>query len=212
VRSASWRLVGLCTLIVALAVAAFLLPLHRIPDAVSDLGAWAPVAATVLGTLLLCALVPRTAVSIACGALFGALGGGLVAMVAMVSAAIATFALGRALGRDAIAAMEGGRAARLDAWLARRGLLGVAVVRLMPLAPFGLIGYAYGATSVKWRNYLGGTLIGNTPSAFTYAALGAAVVKPGAATWLTLTPAVVGLLIAVGAFIYWRRSGRHVGD
>lgn len=206
------RLISLVALIAALAVAAFLLPLHRIPDAVSDMGAWAPVVGAVTGALLLCALVPRTAVSLASGLVFGALAGGLVGLAAAALAACATFAVGRVLGRDAVAALEGERVSRLDAWLARRGLLGVAVVRMMPLAPFGLIGYAYGATSVRFRNYLGGTLIGATPSAFTYAAIGAAVVKPGAVGWLTLAPAALGLLIAVGAFIYWRRSGRHVGD
>lgn len=206
------RLIALGALIVALTITALLLPLHRIPDDVASLGPWAPVAGAATGALLLCALVPRTAISLACGLLFGALGGGVFALIAAVLAAVATFAVGRALGREAAATLEGDRLARLDAWLARRGLLGVAVVRMMPLAPFGLIGYAYGTTSVKRRNYLGGTLIGATPSAFSYAAIGAAVVRPNAIRWLTFLPAAIGLLIAAGAFVYWRRAGRHLDE
>jgi uncharacterized membrane protein YdjX (TVP38/TMEM64 family) len=209
VSSARLRLIALGLLIVALAVAAVLLPLHQIQDAIADTGAWAPAAAVVIGALLLCALVPRTAISFAAGVLFGAISGGIVAVIAALIAAAATFWVGRALGRDALAAHQGDRLARLDSWLARRGLLGVTVVRLMPLAPYGLIGYAYGTTAVRWWNYVGGTAIGAAPSAFTYAALGAAVVKPGDLGWLTLIPAGVGLVIAAAAFVYWRRTGRR---
>jgi uncharacterized membrane protein YdjX (TVP38/TMEM64 family) len=205
------RLIALVILIAALAVGAVLLPLYRIPDAVSHMGPWAPVAGVAIGAVLLCALVPRTAVSLASGLLFGPISGGLVALAAGMIAAAATFAISRVLGRDAVAALEGERMARLDAWLARRGMLGVAVVRMMPLAPFGLVGYAYGTTSVRWFNYIGGTFIGATPSAFTYAAVGAAVVEPGATHWLTFLPAGLGLVVAACAFVYWRRTGRKIG-
>jgi uncharacterized membrane protein YdjX (TVP38/TMEM64 family) len=205
------RFVLLVTLIVALAVSAALLPLHRIPDATADLGAWGPVAAIVLGALLLAALVPRTAISLACGALFGVIGGGFVALGAAIIAFVVTFVIGRWLGRDAIAARTGGRIASLDAWLNRTGLLSVIVVRLLPVAPYGLVGYAYGTTSVRVRNYLLGSLIGATPSAFTYAAVGAAVVKPGAVGLVTFAPAAAGLVITAAAAAYWYRTGRRAG-
>jgi uncharacterized membrane protein YdjX (TVP38/TMEM64 family) len=202
------RLATLLALIVALVVVAVSLPLRRIPDAVARLGGWAPVAAAAVGALLLAALVPRTAISIACGALFGALAGGTVAVAAALLAAGATFAIGRALGREALAAHTGDRLGRLDGWLARRGLLGVVVVRLMPLAPYGLVGYAYGTTRVRLRHYALGSLIGAVPSAYGYAAVGAAVVRPGAVRLVTFLPAIAGLLVAGAAALYWRRTGR----
>jgi len=188
------------------------IPLRRIPDVVRGLGAWGPVAAVALGALLLAALVPRTAISIGCGALFGAIGGGLVAWAAALLAAVGTFAAGRRLGRDVVAAHTGDRLARLDGWLARRGMLGVLVVRMLPLGPYGLIGYAYGATGVRWRDYLGGTFAGAAPSAFTYAAVGAAVVRPGAVRLVTFAPAAAGLLVTLAAAIYWRRTSRRTSD
>jgi len=200
------KLAALVALIVAAAVAAALLPLHRIPDAVAGLGAWTPYAAVGVGTLLLAALVPRTAVSLACGALFGAIEGGVVAVAAALLAAAGTFAVGRALGREALAAHTGDRLGRLDGWLARRGLVGVLVVRLIPLAPYGLVGYAYGTTGVRVRDYLGGTAIGAAPSAFTYAAVGAAVVEPGATGWVTFLPAAIGALVTGAATVYWWRT------
>ena len=146
----------------------------------------------VIGALLLCALVPRTAILVACGVLFGAIGGGIVAVIAALVAAVATFGVGRCAGTRRARRAPGDRLARLDAWLTRRGLLAVTVVRMMPLAPYGLIGYAYGTTAVRRCNYLLGTVIGAAPSAFTYAALGAAVVQPGAIGWITLIPAGMG--------------------
>jgi uncharacterized membrane protein YdjX (TVP38/TMEM64 family) len=203
------RLIALVLLIAALVTAAALLPLHRIPDAVQRLGAWGPAVGVLVAALLLAALVPRTAISIACGAVYGPIGGGVVALIAAMIAAFATFAVGRALGRDAIAARAGPRWSRLDAWLSRRGLLAVTVVRMMPIAPYGLVGYAYGTTSVRRWHYLLGTLIGATPSAFTYAAVGAAAVRPGAIGLVTFLPAAIGLLITLAAAIYWRQSARR---
>jgi uncharacterized membrane protein YdjX (TVP38/TMEM64 family) len=203
------RLAALILLIAGLALAVAFLPLHRLPSDIRSLGAWGPAAGIVLGALLLCALVPRTAISIACGAVFGAIGGGLVGVAAAMLAAAATFEIGRALGRDAVAARAGARWARLDAWLTRRGLLAVTVVRMMPLAPYGLVGYAYGTTAVRRSHYLGGTFIGATPSAFTYAAVGAAVVRPGTIRWITFLPAAIGLVITVAAAIYWRSASRR---
>ncbi len=203
------RLAALILLIAALAAAVAFLPLHHLPDAIRHLGAWGPVAAIALGAVLLCALVPRTAISIACGALFGAIGGGLVALAAAILAAVATFEIGRTLGRDAVVAKAGPRWARLDAWLTRRGLLAVTVVRMMPLAPYGLMGYAYGTTSVRRWHYIGGTLIGATPSAFTYAAIGAAAVRPGAIRWITFLPAAIGLVFTIVAALYWRSQTRR---
>ena len=65
----------------------------------------------------------------------------------------------------------------------------VLLVRFLPLAPFGLIGYAYGTTSVCRKRYLLGTTLASIPSAVTYAVIGAAVTAPGEMNPLTLAPA-----------------------
>ncbi len=208
IASSRTRFIILIAFIVVLAVAVLLLPLRRIPDSVETLGAWGPVVAILLGALLLAALIPRTAISIACGALFGPLVGGAVGLAAAMTAATATFAIGRLLGRDAIAGHTGDRLGRMDVWLARRGMLGVIAVRMLPIAPYGLVGYAYGTTAVLVGNYLIGSLIGAAPSAFSYAAVGAAVVRPGATGLINFAPAALGLLITAGAAIYWRKVGR----
>jgi uncharacterized membrane protein YdjX (TVP38/TMEM64 family) len=203
------RLLLLGGTVAALAGAAALLPLETIPRAAASLGSAGPAAAVAGGALLMAALVPRTAISMACGALFGALGGFWCALAAALLGAVVTYAAGRWAGHDFLAARAGGRLHRLDGWLARRGLLAVVVVRLLPLAPYGLVGYAYGATSVRRRHYFAGTLIGATPSCFSYATIGAAVVAPGTLSAVTFVPAALGMLVSSAAAWHWRRSARR---
>ncbi|MGL1330338.1 TVP38/TMEM64 family protein, partial [Vibrio parahaemolyticus] len=67
--------------------------------------------------------------------------------------AAASFALGRALGREAVERFTGARVARLDAAIGRRGLPAVLGARLVPVIPFTLINYGAGLTSVRRRDY-----------------------------------------------------------
>jgi uncharacterized membrane protein YdjX (TVP38/TMEM64 family) len=97
----------------------------------------------------------------------------------------------------------------LDGWLNKRGLAAVLLVRFLPLAPFGLIGYAYGTTSVCRKQYLLGTTIAAIPSAITYAVIGAAVAAPGEISPVTLAPAAIGLTLTTTIVVRWRRAANR---
>ena len=201
---------GVLALVIgSLAALAGLLPLRDIAHAVVALGPAAAVAVAVVGGLLLSVLVPRTAITLACGALLGAATGAATALAAAVIAAVATYYAGRWAGRGALGARAGGRMQRLDGWLNRRGLSAVLLVRFLPLAPFGLVGYAYGTTSVCRKRYLLGTTLASIPSAVTYAVIGAAVVAPGEMSPLTLAPALIGFTLTTTIVVRWRRSARR---
>jgi uncharacterized membrane protein YdjX (TVP38/TMEM64 family) len=193
-----------------LAVAAAVLPLRQIGDAVMMLGhGGAAVTIAVIGGLLLSVMVPRTAITLACGALLGATTGAAAALAAAVLAAIATYYAGRWAGRGALKAKAGSRLARLDGWLDKRGLSAVLLVRLLPLAPYGLVGYAYGTTSVCRKRYLLGTTLAAIPSTISYAVLGAAVTKPHQMSPLTLAPAILGFALTTAIVWRWKRSSRR---
>jgi uncharacterized membrane protein YdjX (TVP38/TMEM64 family) len=201
---------GTLGLVVAgLAAAVAVLPVQQIGDQILAMGHAAPVAIAVLGGLLLSVMVPRTAITIACGALLGATLGAVTALAAAVIAAAATYYLGRWAGRGVLHARAGGRLARLDGWLNRRGLSAVLLVRFLPLAPFGLIGYAYGTTSVCRKRYLLGTTLASIPSAVSYAVIGAAVAHPQELNPFTLAPAVVGFTLTTAIIWRWKRAARR---
>ena len=195
--------------IAGLAVAATTLPLRQIADAVVALGPGAAVGIAIVGGLLLSVLVPRTAITLACGALLGPATGAATALAAAVIAAVATYYAGRWAGRGVLAARSGGRLERLDGWLNKRGLSAVLLVRFLPLAPFGLIGYAYGTTSVCRKRYLLGTTLASIPSAVSYAVIGAAVTAPGQLNPLTLAPALIGFTLTTTIVVRWRRAAKR---
>ena len=132
----------------------------------------------VLGTgLLIVALVPRTILAAAAGLVFGPLAGAGYVLAGAGIGAVVAFGMGRWLGRDFVLARH--RVAALDAWLTGRGMLGVFTLRLLPVAPFGLVSYAFGTTGVRLWPYLAGTLAAAAPSTLVCATLGAAALAPG---------------------------------
>ncbi|MFI9527513.1 TVP38/TMEM64 family protein [Micromonospora rosaria] len=186
----------------------------ELPGLAERLGPFAPVAAIVGGALLLVALVPRTFVTLATGAVFGPLTGALYALGAALLAAVLGFAIGRLLGREFVAERVRGRLARLDRWFARQSVLGVMTVRLLPIAGFGLVSYGYGTTGARVLPYLVGSVLASAPTAFGYAAVGASVTTPGGVDWYAATPAALGLVASAVLIARWWRAerGRAAAD
>ncbi|GAB3142099.1 hypothetical protein GCM10027290_15750 [Micromonospora sonneratiae] len=213
VRQRSGRRFALLLVILALlGLAMLVMPLpsmDEVPGLADPLGPFAPVAAVVGGALLLVALIPRTFISMAWGAIFGSLAGAGYALAAAMLAAGLGFAVGRLLGRDFVAERVRGRLARLDGWFARQSILGVISVRLIPIGGFGLISYGYGTTGARLTPYLIGSLLASTPSAFGYAAVGAAVVSPTEVNWLAVAPAIIGLFTTSWLVSRWWRAERR---
>lgn len=187
--------------VAALALIAWRLPVEDLQRGINDWGPLGPVAGVMIGAALLVALVPRTPISVACGLLFGAGLGAVCALVLTVIAAVATFAAGRWLGRDFVVRHAGRRWTTIETWINREGVLAVAAVRAIPLGPYGLVGYAYGASTVPFGAYAIGTIIAGAPSAVTYALLGAAVANAESASPLTLLPLAFGLALCAAVLI-----------
>ncbi|MFG3420637.1 TVP38/TMEM64 family protein [Micromonospora sp. NPDC049460] len=180
--------------------------LPRLADRLGDL---APVAAVVGGALLLVALVPRTFITLASGAMFGALEGAAYALGAALLAAALGFTVGRLLGREFVAERVRGRLARMDGWFARQSVLGVVTVRLLPIAGFGLVSYGYGTTGARVLPFLAGSVIASVPTAFGYAAVGAAAASPGDVNWFAAAPAALGLVASAVLVRRWWRAERQ---
>ncbi|WBB80015.1 VTT domain-containing protein [Micromonospora sp. WMMD882] len=183
--------------------------LTELPRHVERLGALAPVAGVVGGAVLLVALVPRTFVTLASGALFGALEGAAYALGAALLAAALGFAVGRALGRDFVSERARGRLARLDGWFARQSVLGVMTVRLLPISGFGLVSYGYGTTGARLLPFLTGSVLASAPTAFGYAAVGAAASSPDGINWYAVAPAALGLIASAALLRNWWRAERR---
>ncbi len=169
-----WRLAGLmlvALLLVGLALAWRYTPLRAYLNPVTLVAAaqalkslpFTPllvVSAYVIGCLL---MVPVTLLIAVTGIVFGLSPGAVYALAGTLCAAAAGYGLGALLGRDAARRLLGPRLNRLSRRAARRGTMAMILIRLLPLAPFGVINIACGASHIRLRDYLLGTLIGMLP-------------------------------------------------
>ncbi len=169
-----------------------------------DAAGWAaPAAFVALYGLITLTPAPATVLSVAAGVLFGVAGGLGVVMAGALLSATGAFALARLLGRDAVAGVDSDRLRRLDTMLARRGLLAVIGVRLVPLLPFTALNYACGLAGVRTRDYLLGTAVGILPGAAAYVTVGAYGTELGSAPFLVAVGGLV--LLATGGVVVARR-------
>jgi uncharacterized membrane protein YdjX (TVP38/TMEM64 family) len=154
------------------------------------------IAVYVIGGLL---LIPVTLLIGITGIVFGTMPGTLYAMTGAMASAAVGYALGTWLGHDIVRRFLSSRINRLSHRLARRGILAMIVVRLLPLAPFGVVNIVAGASHIRLRDYLIGTAIGLAPGIFLTTAFAhnllQAIREPSAAT-IGVMVIVLLLLIA----------------
>ncbi|MBR8143335.1 VTT domain-containing protein [Burkholderia sp. AU19243] len=141
--------------------------------------------------------VPITLLITVTGLVFGAWPGLAYAAVGTMVAAATTYWVGRWLGRDAVRRLAGGRANRLSEHIGRRGVVAMAVLRLLPIAPFTIVNLVAGASHIGLRDYLIGTALGMLPGivlTVTFAHQLTAAFShpgPGAFAWLAAIGAVL---------------------
>ncbi|MCW5890833.1 MAG: VTT domain-containing protein [bacterium] len=153
--AALWNATGLHDAIVPSTLAASLAPLRE-----SAAGPLVALAGFVVAATF---LVPVTALIAATVLLFGPALGAPLALVGSLLAAGAAYAIGRLLWRDTVRRLTGPALGRVARQLARAGTTGVAAVRLVPVAPYTVVGVVAGALQVRFLPYLAGTALGLLP-------------------------------------------------
>lgn len=207
------RLVAFAAFIAAAGVVALVVGVpstQQVRTTVAAWGWWAEVAFAGLYAVVTLTPLPKTVFTLAAGAVFG-LGGGLPSVVAgALVGSLASFFLGRVLGREGVRRFTGARVDRLDDLLERRGLTAVLAARLVPVVPFTAMNYVAGLTSLRLRDFVVGTALGMLPATTAYVTIGAYGSAPG--SWPVLV-SVAGLVLltAVGAVAAWRRRSTQRG-
>jgi phospholipase D1/2 len=147
---------------------------------------------------------PVTALIVATAFVLPPLEGTVSALFGVLAASAATFGLGHLLGRGLVRRLAGRRVNELSRRVARRGLLAVAAVRLVPIAPFSLVNLVAGASHVGFRDFLLGTLLGMSPGVVGIILLEASLEElirhPGWTEGLSAA-AVLGALVAFVALV-----------
>jgi phospholipase D1/2 len=135
-------------------------------------GLWQPVvvfAAFLLGSLV---VFPVTVLIAVTGMIFAPLPAFAYALGATLAAATLNYAIGRKVGAQPLRNLLGARVNRVTRALAKRGVLAIAALRMVPVAPFTFVNLAAGASRVPFLDYLGGTILGMAPGILVITLLG----------------------------------------
>jgi len=124
---------------------------------------WAPLIVIAAPTVACIIMFPRPLITLAAVLAFGAWLGFVYAMAGILAAALATYFAGRLLRRDTVRRLAGRKLNRLSEAMRQRGLLAMTAVRLVPIAPFAVVGLVAGAIRIKLWHYALGTFLGNLP-------------------------------------------------
>jgi phospholipase D1/2 len=165
------RLAFFAVLIAALAALWRFTPLAEAvgPDEVvgwaKDFGSqwWAPLVVMLAYTPACFVMFPRPLITLASVIAFGPWLGFTYSMSGIVGAAAITYLAGRRMRRDTVRRLAGPKIERMVDVLRKHGLLAMSLLRLVPIAPFFVVGIVAGAVRLKLWHLAVGTFIGMLP-------------------------------------------------
>lgn len=164
-----------------------------------------------------CLMFPINLLILATALGFGSVTGFFLALSGSLLGGLASYLLGRWLGRGAVQKLAGKKVNRLSRKLARRGWLTVALIRVVPVAPFTLVNMVAGASHISARSFIVGTAIGMCPGILAIVifeqGLERALRNPD---WQTLGAAVLALVggvlvLLAGKKLLFKKSERDHG-
>jgi uncharacterized membrane protein YdjX (TVP38/TMEM64 family) len=151
----------------------------------------------VLGGLV---LFPVIVLIAATAAALGPWLGALSATVGVLLSSLLLFMVGRLLGHARLQSMLGERASHVQSSIVGKGVLAVAMIRMVPIAPFSIVNVLAGASQLRPSDFLVGTILGMTPGIVAMAALGSQISDFATnASWANALPLALtnGLWIVV---------------
>jgi phosphatidylserine/phosphatidylglycerophosphate/cardiolipin synthase-like enzyme/uncharacterized membrane protein YdjX (TVP38/TMEM64 family) len=140
---------------------------------------------------------PVTLLIAATAAAFGPLLGFTYAAIGAITSAITAYGVGKLIGRQALDSVLGPRLNRVRRAIARRGVIAIATVRMVPVAPFTLVNLAAGASRIPFTDYVIGTILGMLPGLILMSALGHQIFS------VLTEPNVTNVFLFVLAVIAW---------
>jgi phosphatidylserine/phosphatidylglycerophosphate/cardiolipin synthase-like enzyme/uncharacterized membrane protein YdjX (TVP38/TMEM64 family) len=126
----------------------------------SSLSLLAVLGAYVVGGLI---MIPVTLLVGVTAMVFSPTWGAFYALCGCLLNALATYLIGSRLGKQTVRKLAGQRLNRLSRQMAKQGILAVAIIRNIPLAPFTIVNMIAGASHIRLKDYLLGTAIGMLP-------------------------------------------------
>ncbi|BAP17945.1 TVP38/TMEM64 family protein [cyanobacterium endosymbiont of Epithemia turgida] len=173
----------------------------------NKMGILAPILYIIIYTLATLLILPSTPLNLSGGALFGIGWGVFWTTIAAMLAAILSFAFTRTLGRKYVTRKLAYKWEAIDAEIRQGGLFYLFAIRLLPIIPYGIVNVAAGLTSIRFQDYLIGTVLGIIPGILPFVMIGAGFKSLNQGNILPLLCGftLTGILVGVSAW-YRRRQ------
>ncbi|GMI44803.1 hypothetical protein TrCOL_g8936 [Triparma columacea] len=148
-------------------------PVDFLQSSVSKIQSAGPLAFLYFSLLYILAevlAIPAIPLTASAGYLFGTFPGTLVVLLSASVAASISFYLGRTYLRTYVTDLtsKSNRLLAIDRAVAQDGFKVILLLRLSPIFPFALSNYVYGASSVKFKDYILATVLGFAPGTLGY--------------------------------------------
>ncbi len=167
-----------------------------IRDLIGSFGALTVVAFLVISILRPFFFLPATPFTLASGFLFGFWQGLLWSMAGTTLSAILTFFIARYLFHDYVMRRFSGRVSGIDRAIESRGWRFILFMRLIPMLPFDIVSYIAGISSIRFKDYIIGTVLGELPAAFALVMLGSSLDQIGSnAFYVSFVLAIIVLIV-----------------
>ena len=157
---------------------------------------WAPaivVAVFVGGGLI---VFPLTLLITATAVVFDPITALITSVTGSLASALLLYGIGHSLMRETVNHAFGKYVEKLRAALENSGIVAVATIRMVPIAPFTLVNLAAGSIGVRLRDYTLGTVLGVLPGTLALTAFGrqlrAIVERPTVGNIALLVAVIVG--------------------
>ncbi len=173
-----------------------------------QMGMWAPVLYILIYSIATICILPSTPLNLTGGAIFGSVWGTVWTSIAAILAAVLAFGFSRTIGRSLVERKLAGKWESIDREMQQGGFFYMFAIRLLPLIPYGIVNFAAGLTSIKFRDYLLGTLLGTVPGILPFVMMGAGLtaLKQGDVLPLLVGLALTGMLVGTAT---WYRRRTH---
>lgn len=154
-----------------------------------------------------CVAVPLSLLVLLAVLVQGPMLGAATCLIGGTAIGVLSFGAGSLLGRAAVAHVAGPKLLAVNALVARRGLLAVFIVRLIPAAPFAVVNLMLGATPIRWLPFLLGNLLGMLPMVLVTAWAAPQILEqlrnPGGSGVLLLAGTLLALAAVTVALKRW---------
>lgn len=158
--------------------------------------------------------LPRSAMAMVAGLIFGVWWGGMLAAAGSVLGAVTGFLIARYINNGLLSPGEMARFGRLVRRIEQGGWRAVATLRLVPVLPHTAVNYALGLTRVRLAPYAVGSLIGQLPMTVAFVQFGAASdhLMDGKPDWMLPTALGIATLVLSSALPKLLPRLRDAGD